>query len=56
MVGETARRRSISPELVESEKWRRWDGKVPQTMLGLDPIVRMSVPGRQYLCCRSSPG
>jgi regulator of protease activity HflC (stomatin/prohibitin superfamily) len=37
---------TISPEMVELEKWRRWDGKMPQTVLGNDPILQMPVPGR----------
>ena len=37
---------TISPEMVELEKWRRWDGKLPQTVLGHDPIVQMPMSTR----------
>lgn len=37
---------TISPELVELERWRRWDGKMPQTVLGHDPIVQVPVATR----------
>lgn len=37
---------TISREMVELEKWRRWDGKMPQTVLGNDPILQMPMPAR----------
>jgi hypothetical protein len=29
---------------VEFERWRRWNGQMPQTVLGSDPNVRVDVP------------
>jgi len=35
---------SLTPSLVEYERWRRWNGQMPQTVLGGDPNVRIDVP------------
>jgi regulator of protease activity HflC (stomatin/prohibitin superfamily) len=35
---------SLTPQLVEYERWRRWNGQMPQTVLGGDPNVRVDVP------------
>ena len=38
------RAESLTPALVEYERWRRWNGQMPQTVLGGDPNVRVDVP------------
>ena len=38
------RAESLTPALVEYERWRRWTGQMPQTVLGGDPNVRVDVP------------
>lgn len=38
------RSESLTPALVEYERWRRWNGQMPQTVLGGDPNVRVDVP------------
>ena len=38
------RAESLTPALVEFERWRRWNGQMPQTVLGGDPNVRVDVP------------
>ena len=37
---------TITPEMVDLEKWRRWDGKMPQMMLGNDTILQVPSPNR----------
>ena len=39
-----ARSASITPTLVEFEKWKRWNGQMPTTVLGNDPTMRVEVP------------
>ena len=39
-----ARAASITPTLVEFEKWKRWNGQMPTTVLGNDPTMRVEVP------------
>jgi hypothetical protein len=31
------------PAPVESERWRRWNGQMPTTVLGNDPTVRVEL-------------
>jgi hypothetical protein len=33
---------SLTPLLVEHDRWRRWDGKLPQTVLGTEPSVQLA--------------
>jgi regulator of protease activity HflC (stomatin/prohibitin superfamily) len=33
---------TLTPTLVEYDRWRRWDGKLPETMLGADPAVHLA--------------
>jgi regulator of protease activity HflC (stomatin/prohibitin superfamily) len=39
-----ARAASITPSLVEYEKWKRWNGQMPSTVLGSDPSMRVDIP------------
>lgn len=39
-----ARAASLTPSLVEFEKWKRWNGQMPTTILGNDPTMRVEVP------------
>lgn len=39
-----ARAASITPTLVDFEKWKRWNGQMPTTVLGNDPTMRVEVP------------
>ncbi len=39
-----ARATSMTPMLVDFEKWRRWNGQMPTTVLGNDPTLRVEVP------------
>jgi regulator of protease activity HflC (stomatin/prohibitin superfamily) len=33
---------SLTPLLIEHDRWRRWDGKLPQTVLGNDPSLQLA--------------
>lgn len=37
-----ARATSLTPLLVEHDRWRRWDGRLPQTVLSADPSVQIT--------------
>lgn len=39
-----SRAASMTPLLVEHERWRRWNGQMPSTVLGNDPTMRIEVP------------
>jgi regulator of protease activity HflC (stomatin/prohibitin superfamily) len=39
-----ARAASLTPSLVEYEKWRRWNGQMPSMVLGNDPNFRVDLP------------